>query len=87
MDEDDAVHLEEVMFEKCKEEEEFEEDEIENRISLEGCQLGSARTGEEYNTDFAKFEGTPQILFLLEGASSESALMPLKQGNRPIPSS
>jgi hypothetical protein len=87
MDEDDAVHLEEVMFEKRKEEEELEEHEIENRNSLEGCQLGGARVGEEYNTDFAKFEGTPQILFPPEGASSEPALMPLRRGNRPTPSS
>jgi hypothetical protein len=82
MEEDNAVQLGQDVFEERKEEEELEEDEAENRIPLEECQLGGAQASEEYNTDFAKakFKGTPQILFIPEGATSEPALTPLRRG-------
>jgi hypothetical protein len=88
MEEDDAVHLLEDLFQEREDEEDLEDDDTHNRVPLEGCQLSGARAGEEYNADFAKarFEGTPGILFTLEGASSEQALTPRRRGTRPNPS-
>jgi hypothetical protein len=87
MEEGDAMHLLEDLFQERVDEEDLEDDDTHNRVPLEGCQLGSARAGEEYNADFAKakFEGTPPILFTPEEASSEQALTPRRQGTRPTP--
>jgi hypothetical protein len=88
MEEDDVVQLGEDLYEEREEEKDLEE-EPGNRVPLKGCQLGGARASEEYSADFAKarFEGTPRILFIPNGASSEQALTPLKRSTRPTPSS
>ena len=59
--EDDAVHLSKDLFQEREDEDDLEDDDTRNRVPLEGCQLGGARTTEEYNANFAKaiFEGTP----------------------------
>jgi hypothetical protein len=80
MEEDDVVQLGEDLYQEHEEEEDLEDDETSNRVPLEGCQFGGTRAGEEYNANFAKtrFEGTPRIIFTLEGASSEQVHTPLR---------
>jgi hypothetical protein len=88
MEEDDAVHLSEDLFQEWEDEEDVEDDDTCNRVPLKGYQLGGARAGEEYSANFAKakFEGTPRILFTPEGALSEQALILRRRDTTPTQS-